>query len=62
MFVTISKDRMKANSNVNVKEYVTKEYVIKELFGILVIVSVNVINHATQENIWTIKIPNVETN
>ena len=29
------------------KELIDKEYVIKDLFGILVIVSVNVINHVT---------------
>ena len=34
--------------------------VIKNLFGILVIVSVNVINDVTQDNIQTVKTVNVE--
>ena len=34
---------------VNVKNQLTRECVIKDLFGILVIVSVNVINHAILE-------------
>ena len=33
------------------KELLTKEYVIKDLFGILLIVSVNVINHVILKNI-----------
>ena len=33
------------------KELIGKERVIKDLFGILVIVSVNVINHVILENI-----------
>ena len=37
-----------------------KEYVIKNLFGILVIVSVNVIIHVILVNIWTMKIINAE--
>ena len=51
VFVIINKDGMKTNVDVNVKNYSTKEYAIKGLFGILVIVSVNVINHAMLENI-----------
>ena len=49
MFITINKDGMKLNADVNVKNELTKECVIKDLFGILVIVSVNVINHVTGE-------------
>ena len=41
MFVTINK---------NVKNYLTQKCVIKDLIGILVIVSVNAINHAILEN------------
>ena len=33
------------------KELIEKEYVIKDLFGILVIANVNVINHVMLENI-----------
>ena len=40
----------------------TKEYVIKDLFGILAILIVNVINHAMLENIWIIKVVNAERN
>ena len=39
--------KMKTSADVNVKNQLTKEYVTKDLFGILVIVSVNVINHVT---------------
>ena len=38
----------------------TKEYVIKDLFGILVILNVNVITHVMLENIKIMKILNVE--
>ena len=51
VFVTISKDGMKTNADVNVKNLLTKEYVINDLFGILVIASVNVINYVVLENI-----------
>ena len=33
------------NVNVNVENYLVKEYAIKDIFGILVIVNVNMINH-----------------
>ena len=48
VFVTISKDEMKTSADVN---QLTKECVIKCLFGIPAIVSVNVINHVMLENI-----------
>ena len=51
VFVIISKVRIKINVDVNVKNWLTKEYVTKDLFGILVIVNVNVINHVILENI-----------
>ena len=38
-------------ADVNVKNLLTVEYEIKDLFGILSIVNVSVINHATLENI-----------
>ena len=49
--VIINKDGIKTNADVNVKNQLTKEYAIKDLFGILVIVSVNMINHVMLENI-----------
>ena len=51
IFVTINKDRMMTNADVNVKNQLIKQYVIKDLFGILVTVSMNVINHVILENI-----------
>ena len=49
MFVIIKNDGMKINADVNAKN--TKEYVIKDLIGILAILNVNVINHVMLENI-----------
>ena len=60
VFVTLSKDGMKINADVNAKNLLTKEYVINGLFGIQVIVNVNVINHAMLENIQIIKTVSVE--
>ena len=47
VFVTINKDGMKVNADPNVKNKLAKEYVIKNSFRILVILSANVINHVT---------------
>ena len=44
VFVIIKKDEMKINGGVNARNWFTKEYVIKDLFGFQVIVNVNVIN------------------
>ena len=41
----------KDNVNVNVKNWLIKVVVIKDLFGILLIEKVNVINHVMLENI-----------
>ena len=38
---------IKINADVNANNQLTKEYVLKDLFGILVIVITNVINHVT---------------
>ena len=38
------------NADVNVKNWLTKEYVIKDSFIIQVIVNVNVINHVMLDN------------
>ena len=51
---------MNKNADVNVKNELTKECVIMDLFGILVIVSVNAINHVMLENIQIIKILSAE--
>ena len=55
----INKDRIKIKADVYVV-YVIKEYVIKDFFGIPVIVTVDVINHVMLENIWVIKIVNAK--
>ena len=39
------------NADVNAKNWLTKECVIKDLNGILAIVNVNLINHVMLENI-----------
>ena len=41
MYVIINKVGIKINSDVNAKNWLAKEYVIKNLFGILVIVDNN---------------------
>ena len=51
VFVIINKDGMKINADVNVKNWLITVVVIKDLFGILVIVSVNAMNHIKLENI-----------
>ena len=43
------------NVDVNLKNLLPKVYAIKDLFGILVIVNVNVINHVTQDKAQIIK-------
>ena len=50
VFVTINNAGTKINVGVNVKNWLIKEFVIKDLFGILVIVNVNVINPVMLEN------------
>ena len=62
VFPIISKGGIKTNADFNTKNSLTKKYVMKDLFGILVIVIVNVINHVMLENIQIIKIANAETN
>ena len=41
---------IKIKADVNVKNWSTKEYVIRDLFGILAIVNMNVINYVMLEN------------
>ena len=54
--VKISNTGMIINAGVNVKNWLIKAYVIKDLFGIIAIVNVNVINHMMLLNIETMKI------
>ena len=51
VFVIISSIGIMINADVNAKNSFTKEYVIKDLFGIQVTLNANVINHAMLENI-----------
>ena len=60
VFVIINKDEMKINVDVNAKNCLTKEYVIKDLIVILAVVNVDVINHAMMDNIQIIKTVIVE--
>ena len=53
---------MKVNVDANAKNQLIKAYVMKNLFEILVIVSVIVINLVTLVSIWTMKIVTVEKN
>ena len=50
VFVTVNNVGIKINADVIVKNWLTKKYVIRNLFGILVIVNVNVINNVMLEN------------
>ena len=47
VFVIPNSVGIKINVGANVNNLLTNEYVIKDLFGILVIVNVNAINHVT---------------
>ena len=60
VLVIINNVRIKIDADVNVKYSLTKKYIIKYLFGTLVIVNVDVINYVMLENIQIIKIVNVE--
>ena len=51
VFVIISNVGIKTNADVNVKNRLIKVVVIEDLFGILVTVVVNVINHGMLESI-----------
>ena len=51
VFVIINKDGIKINADVNGKSWLKKEYVIKNLIGILAVVNVNVINDVMLWNI-----------
>ena len=51
VLVIINNVRIKIDADVNVKYSLTKKYIIKYLFGTLVIVNVDVINYVMLENI-----------
>ena len=50
VFVTENNVGIKINADVNVKNWLASEYVIKDLFGILEIVNGNAINYVVLEN------------
>ena len=52
-FVTTNNVGIMINAGANANNFLIKVYAIKDLFGILVIVSVNVINHVMLVNIQT---------
>ena len=62
LYVIINSVGIKINVDVNLKNLLIKEYVIKDLFEIPVVVSVNVIKLVISVNIWTIKIENAKKN
>ena len=47
VFVITNAIEIMKNVDVNVKDSLTKDYVIQDLFGILLVVNVNVANHVT---------------
>ena len=59
-FVIINNVGIKINADMNVKNYLIKKYVIKDLFSNRVIVSVNVIKRVILVNIQTMKIASAE--
>ena len=60
VFLIINDVGIMINAGVNAKNWLMKGYVTKDLFGILVIVSVNVTNHVILVNILTMKTVSVE--
>ena len=60
VFVIIKNSGIMINADVNTKNCLTKEYVINDLFGILVYVIVNVKNQVMLENIYIKKNVNAE--
>ena len=61
-FAIISNLGIMVNVGVNIKNRFIKVYKIQGIFGILVIASVNVINHVMLAGIWIIKIVSVGKN
>ena len=62
VFMIINNDGMKVNADLTAKNLLTKEYVIKDLFGIQVIANVNVINHVILVSILIMKIVSARKN
>ena len=62
MFAIANNVSTMVNANVNVKNSLIKAYAIKDLFGILVILSVDVINHVMLVNILNKELVDVEKN
>ena len=60
VFVIMNDVAIMINVHVNVKNWLIKAYLIKDIFGILVIVSVNVINYVMLASTWIMKIASVE--
>ena len=59
-FVITNNVEMIINVDANVKNWLIKVYAIKDMLGILVIVSVSVINHETLGRIWIMKTVSVD--
>ena len=62
LFAIINSIGIKINEDVNAKNKLIKEYVIKDLFEILAIENINVIKIVILVNIQTTEIVNVEKN
>ena len=55
VLVIINNIETKVNVDVNVKNWLTKEHMIMDLFGIVVTVNVSVVNRVISDNIWIVK-------
>ena len=55
VLVIINNIETKVNVDANVKNWLTKEHMIMDLFGIVVTVNVSVVNRVISDNIWIIK-------
>ena len=62
VFVKINNAATRVNLDVNVKNCLSKVDAIKDLFGIIGVVNVNVMNFVMLENIQIMKIVNAEKN
>ena len=62
VFVMINNVGIMINADVNANDRLAEEDVTNDLFGILVNVNVNVINHVILDNIWIRKIVNAGKN
>ena len=51
MQAMMNKDGMRISAYISIKNWLTKIYVTKDLFGTLALVNVNVINHMILKNI-----------